>query len=205
LQCDKPPKDVFYTYLWLREDGSPYYAGKGICDRGFRSHRHGKVRCPKDPASILVQEFPSEADAFAAEKFLIAYYGRKDLGTGCLRNLTDGGEGSVGAVRTEEFRRKVSDARKGVTLSEETCRKIGDGLRGIQRGPMIREHRHRISEALKSRRHPCSSKLTENQVKEIRALYATGDVTQQLLAGRFSINPSNISFIVSRKSWAHVQ
>ena len=80
---------MFYTYLWLREDGTPYYVGKGSGHRAFVSwgHRHPR---PKDRSSILIQEFPSERDAFSAEIFLISYYGRKDLGTGCLRNLSGG-------------------------------------------------------------------------------------------------------------------
>src|SRR5580692_7723704 len=76
----------FYTYLWLREDGTPYYVGKG---RGRRAFRKG---CPPIDR-VLIQAFPSEEDALTAEIFLIAYYGRKDLGTGILRNLTDGGDG----------------------------------------------------------------------------------------------------------------
>ncbi len=75
---------VYYTYLWLREDGTPYYVGKGS---GNRAYRKGS---PK--GRVLVQEFPSEEDAFMAERLLITFYGRKDLSEGCLINLTDGGE-----------------------------------------------------------------------------------------------------------------
>ena len=46
-------------------------------------------------------------EAFEAERFFIAFYGRADLGRGFLRNLTDGGEGLVGAVRTKEWKRKI--------------------------------------------------------------------------------------------------
>jgi hypothetical protein len=94
----------FYTYLWLREDGTPYYVGKGSGQRAWR------IGCPPHDR-ILVQFYPDETSAFAAEIFLIAFYGRKDLGTGCLRNMTDGGEGSCGWVASLETRRRM--ARSG--------------------------------------------------------------------------------------------
>ena len=80
----------FYTYMWLREEGTPYYVGKGKDNRAIRKG------CPPLD-QILIQPHPSEQDAFAAEMFLIAYYGRKDTGTGILRNRTDGGDGTSGA------------------------------------------------------------------------------------------------------------
>ena len=105
----------FYTYLYLREDGTPYYVGKGKAKRAFYIHSH-RVKPPRDRSRILLQEFPSELDAFEAEKFLIAYYGRLDLGTGSLHNLTDGGEGN--ANRSEQTRHKQSIAKQGKPLSE---------------------------------------------------------------------------------------
>ena len=118
---------MFYTYLWLREDGTPYYAGKGKALRGFTSSGH-RVKCPKDSARIIVQEWPSETDAFNAEKFLIAYYGRLDLGTGCLRNLTDGGEGFAGLIFTQEH---VAALIKGQTGCKKT--------RSLEHAAKIRE------------------------------------------------------------------
>jgi NUMOD3 motif len=120
---------LFYTYFWLRQDGTPYYVGKG---RGRRAIRRGS---PKDLTCILIQEHPSEADAFAAEIFFIAYYGRKDLGTGVLRNRTDGGEG--GANPSEETRRKIGACHKGVptwmkgkTHTEEAKAKQSESHKG---------------------------------------------------------------------------
>jgi hypothetical protein len=59
------------------------------------------------------------------EKLLISEYGRTDLGNGTLVNLTNGGEGIVGNVISEETRKKMSIANKGRKLAEETKIKIG--------------------------------------------------------------------------------
>ena len=101
----------FYTYLWLREDGTPYYAGKGMGIRAYRSHRMGKA---PSRDRILVQDFASEQDALVAEMFLIAAYGREDQGTGCLLNLTDGGENPPnhkGMKRSEHFKENARQRR----------------------------------------------------------------------------------------------
>lgn len=104
----------YYTYLWLREDGTPYYVGKGTPKRAFRKgHPKGRV---------ILQEHPCEADAFAVEVFLIAYYGRKDLGTGILRNLTDGGEGTLG--KNEDTKRRIGAARAGKPRTAEVRLKL---------------------------------------------------------------------------------
>jgi hypothetical protein len=109
----------FYAYMWLREDGTPYYCGKGKENRAFDPKSH-KVRPPKDKFRILIFERSSEQEAFETEKELIANWGRKDLKTGCLRNLTDGGEGGSGYVFTIQDRLKVSKAKMGHSVPEKT-------------------------------------------------------------------------------------
>ena len=101
----------FYTYLWLREDGTPYYVGKGIGGRAFTNK--GRTVNRPSPDRILIQEFLSEEDALEAEKFLIAYYGRIDLGVGCLYNFTNGGDGMSGHIPTLATREKVRLAKLG--------------------------------------------------------------------------------------------
>lgn len=50
-----------------------------------------------------------------------------------------------------------------------------------------------------------NSKLTEDEVREIRDLYATGLFTFKQLAERFSLNErSAIGHIVHRRNWKHV-
>ncbi len=136
----------YYTYLWLREDGTPYYVGKGCGPRAFRKTGHSHAR-PTDKSLILVQEFPDENSALEAEKFLISYYGRKDLGTGCLRNLTDGGEnpplrGHLGHKHSPEAKAKMRLARLGKKLgppTEATRKKIALSNTGKVRSLESRE------------------------------------------------------------------
>jgi hypothetical protein len=89
---------IFYAYLWLREDGTPWYVGKGTRRRAFVAHSKSgfTFHPPRDRSRVLILPRASEREAFATEIELIRNWGRKDLGTGCLRNLTDGGDGSSG-------------------------------------------------------------------------------------------------------------
>jgi HNH endonuclease len=48
------------------------------------------------------------------------------------------------------------------------------------------------------------AKLTEAAVRDIRARYAMGDVTQQALADEFDISRSLVSGVVSRHRWTHI-
>jgi hypothetical protein len=47
-------------------------------------------------------------------------------------------------------------------------------------------------------------KLTEPEVRQIRLLYAQGHISQQALAERFGVTPTNISRIVLRKTWPNL-
>jgi hypothetical protein len=98
----------YYVYQYLREDGTPYYIGKG---KGSRAYLNGRST-PKPPDLNRIQfvkENLTEDEAFALERNLIAKYGRKDLGTGILRNLTEGGEGVSGRMaKLESIEKRVA-------------------------------------------------------------------------------------------------
>lgn len=49
-----------------------------------------------------------------------------------------------------------------------------------------------------------AAKLTDDQVREMRARYAAGGVSQQALAGAFGIHQTIVSRIVRRKAWRHI-
>lgn len=49
-----------------------------------------------------------------------------------------------------------------------------------------------------------NAKLIEEDVIEIRCLYATGNWTQQEIAYKFRISSSLVSYIVRRDIWQHI-
>jgi hypothetical protein len=99
---------MYYVYAFLRDDGSPYYIGKGKDYRAWAKHN---INLPKNKQNIIIMESNlTELGAFALERRYIEWYGRKDLGTGILRNLTDGGEGSSLSII---IKNKISNSNKG--------------------------------------------------------------------------------------------
>jgi len=65
-------------------------------------------------------------EACDIEKSLILFYGRQDLKTGILVNLTDGGDGISGNIRTIETRKKIAKGHCGKIISEITKQKLRD-------------------------------------------------------------------------------
>jgi hypothetical protein len=127
-------KNDYYTYAYLRKDGTPYYIGKGRGYRAFYKHRQ-LVRQPPIDRILFLKKNLTEEEAFKHETYMIAVLGRKDLGTGILRNLTDGGEGTSGWRPSPEFREKARRRMTGKKQKPETIEKIRQKLSGIKRRP----------------------------------------------------------------------
>lgn len=72
----------------------------------------------------------------------------------------------------------------------------------------LRKHPERYANLAKRRAHlgiaHGQAKLNDEAVREIRQLYATGDVTQRELARRYGISQGTIGKILLRKIWTHI-
>ena len=97
----------YYVYAYLREkDYTPYYIGKGKGNRAYADNHY--INLPSDKSKIVFyQKGLTNKDAISLEIAYIKLFGRKDIGTGILRNLTDGGDGRSNIVVSLETRAKI--------------------------------------------------------------------------------------------------
>lgn len=156
----------YYVYAYLRSDGTPYYIGKGCNERAYGKHR---ISVPKDKSKIVFLETNlSNVGACALERRYITWYGRKDLDTGILRNMTAGGDG--GGNFSPQTICKISSANMGRTKSHETIDKLSAAMKGKYKGenhPMYGkkhspETRARISAANKGKKRSLESRKKQS-------------------------------------------
>jgi len=126
-----------YLYRHIRLDkNEPFYIGIGSDNRYRRAneksrrnkHWYNIVKKTAYEIEILFDNL-SWDDACKKEKEFIELYGRNDIGTGSLVNLTGGGDGAYKTVPSEETRKKLSIKAKGKIYKESTKCKISDSLK----------------------------------------------------------------------------
>jgi hypothetical protein len=135
----------YYTYAYLREDGTPYYIGKGKAGR-ITNNLH-RIAIPKEKERIIyLKKNLTDEEARKHEIYMIAILGRKDLGTGILRNMTNGGEGCAGRRLSDETKKKLSEAHKGRKKSEAHRKALSEAAK---KKIFTNEHRKNMSLGLK--------------------------------------------------------
>lgn len=141
----------FYVYAHKKADsGAIFYIGKGCGRRASktigRSWFWRNIVAKHGFTIEYLATGLSETEAFDFESAAIARHGRENL---C--NLTNGGEGMSGHVKSQSARDAVSRAHLGQTHSPEWRKAQSDGLRGK---PKSVETKLRIAAKLRGRRLP---------------------------------------------------
>ncbi len=139
----------FYTYKLIDSlTGLPFYVGKGTGDRMYNHEQYytkiyktathnntmlkNKIRkIIKNSGRVRYQKFrcKTEEQAFLIEKALIHKYGRRDLGTGVLCNMTNGGEGGSGHIHTEHHKDLLRASARMRAMRIDQYSKSGEFIR----------------------------------------------------------------------------
>ena len=102
-----------------------FYVGIGSLERAFskkgRNNLWKKVVNKAGYNVEIIADDLSWEDACELEIFLIQNYGRRDLKTGSLVNMTDGGEGRLNHI----------SEKRGIPRTEEDIMKIKNGMIGF--------------------------------------------------------------------------
>jgi len=128
----------YYVYIHRRKDNNEvFYVGIS------RQEKYLRVKINTGRNSLwnnivnkygyygeVIHSQLSKDEALKIEMALIKSYGRINLKTGCLANLTDGGDGSLECIKTEETKDKIRSYRIGKHHSEETKLKMSIAKKG---------------------------------------------------------------------------
>ena len=155
-----------YVYRHIRIDkNEPFYIGIGSDNSYKRANdKHGRNKIWNDIVTKTNYEVEILCDNISWEKALIkeiefiSIYGRIDKQNGTLSNLTDGGEGALGNIHTEETKQKLSNRFKGTKHTKESI----DKIREAGKRPCSEETKRKISQANKGQI------ITKEQVEKTR-------------------------------------
>jgi hypothetical protein len=183
---------IYYTYKWLREDGTPYYIGKGKGNRAWAIHKRKNVSYyPPEGRVEIIMKGLTEDEALLHEVWLIALYKRKCEG-GLLINIAAGGQGPSNAKWTltdlTKQRMKVARAKRP-PASAETCKKISEAQKRRARSPHSDITKLKMSEsALNPEAQPAHKKAAQS-----RAVSATNAKKQPCPQCGMLMNVGNLT------------
>lgn len=172
-----------YLYRHIRLDkNEPFYIGIAKNDDSSFTRAYYKYKSKRNKIwldvvnktsyeiEILFEDLTWE-QACQKEIEFIALYGRINLKTGTLANMTKGGDGMVGVVRSEEYKLKLSERQKdgkahwfGKTFTKDHKEKISASLQGKK---VSEETKNKISDSLKGKNHPQYGKTSLKAKKVI--------------------------------------
>lgn len=185
-----------YIYRHIRLDkNEPFYIGIGrtanysrAYNKKERSNQWKGIAKNGYEVEILLDDL-SWDEACEKEKEFIKLYGRIDKKNGTLINFTDGGEGVINYVYTDETREKISIAQKGNQNwkhrkpSDEWKGKISESNKGKKRS---QEFKEKMSKMRKGNNNPnFGKKLSEEHKEKIKKTRKSKPIIQFDLSGNF--------------------
>lgn len=125
------------VYAWYA-NSLPFYIGIGSIKRsktknGRNSHcRNKRAKAERENCFEIriLHENLSWEEACELEQSYISLYGRVDDKTGILTNQTDGGDGRVNQIVTEDTRKKLREKSRNQKLSESHKKALRDSRIG---------------------------------------------------------------------------
>jgi len=192
-----PRKPGDYNYGEYHFDYEPFYVGKGSKGRYYSSHKrtlfcNNKIKKIEKSGLKIIYNFPyknlTEIDSYNKEIELINIIGRKDMNTGPLTNLSNGGKGGdvltdemkkqysiantgngnpfYGKHHTEETKRKISESARGRKHTEEAKRKMSKARKGKKSYIRTEETKRKMSESARGRKHTEETKRKISESKK---------------------------------------
>lgn len=171
------------VYRHIRLDkNEPFYIGIGSIKRAYEKSRRNKywkniVNMTEYRVDILFEDLTWEG-ACEKEIEFIQIYGRKDLNSGTLVNMTDGGEGAGGRILSKETKLKISKAHKGRKHTNEAKKNMSLGQQkrtnwkqnrsNVKRGTCSELTKLKISKANKGRKVSDDTKLRQSEAASNR-------------------------------------
>lgn len=171
-------KRISYVYHLIDpRDNQLFYVGKGITDRMYEHernvrrnkklsnpHLYNKInQIVKSNASVICKKIIdniSDIDACNIEICEIKKYGRRDLKTGILLNMTDGGESSFGRKCSEKTKKLIGEKAKIryklYGFSKEHIKLLSESSKGRR---WSKERKEKISKLFKGRTMSDEQKL----------------------------------------------